>query len=292
MPPKVRQRKGTGPARPTSEISATIDQLTSPDLVERGKQARKQKTFMMPEHHEERWSHMTKNDQALSESDSPLQHRLEKEGYRNPGELGATEGSNRQFRERFWGKEKAAQIEADIPKTRSTSIAERRAGVQPAKLWEGNKIAPQWTAKETPKRGRTIKLGKGGRAMGIAGLALAGSMVARDALAASPGQRMKKAYEGAKDLAGDFAKETAKTAAMTAVPVVGPAMAGLYQGYQTVKSLPEVGKYLGGQIKDAASAGGAYYDAYKQRKSSEAAYGTVEAATATRNKKKGKMGTK
>lgn len=146
-------------------------------------------------------------------------------------------------------------------------------------------LAAQPKAAVARARSRGGKAPRGAKIpkLGLLGGALVGAAMAESARAAAPGQKLAAA---AKTGGRDLLTMAGLGAATAAVPAVAPVITG-YAAYQTARALPQIGRDVFTAAKEGLKAGSAFYEAYKNRKASEAKYGTVGAATATRRQKQG-----
>lgn len=171
----------------------------------------------------------------------------------------------------------SAETPAPAPKAVKTKKAGKK-GLQPSKALPraGMGSRPQARSKGVP-----IKAG------GLLGGAILAAGAAQTAHAAAPGTRAGAVGGFLKESGKSYAKDIAITAGLAAIPVAGPAMATGYAGVRVAEGIPDTIRNVVAGVKAASGFGSAIFNAYKERKASEAKYGSIEAATRTRKKKQG-----
>jgi len=138
--------------------------------------------------------------------------------------------------------------------------------------------------KPTAPRGKGVPI----KAGGLLGGALLAAGAAREAAAAPSGERGKAVGGFLKESGKGMAKDLAIMGGLAAIPVAGVPLATGYGAYRLAEGIPDTVKNIVGAAKGLAGWGSAAFNAYRERKSSEAKFGEKQyQAAIAKQKKKG-----
>jgi len=131
-------------------------------------------------------------------------------------------------------------------------------------------------------KGMPIKAG------GLLGGALLAAGAAREAAAAPSGKRGKAVGGFLKESGKGMAKDLAIMGGLAAIPAAGVPLATGYGAYRLAEGIPDTVKNIVGAAKGLAGWGSSAFNAYRERKASEAKFGEKQyQAAIAKQKKKG-----